>query len=213
MPEYFPRAVIKDDAPLLHDDAPARVAGDQLHVVSDHDNRVALRVQDVGQFHEQGPALQVLSRGRFIEDDNLRVHRQDGGKGDALPIAPAERERVPLGHLMNPDGVHRFAGPPLQRLALQTEAYGAYLDFLDHAGPEELMIWVLQYQADAASQPRGRELLRRLAKHGQVARRWFQQANEVFDKRGLACAILANQPYELTSVDAQRDAPERLVVT
>ena len=95
--------------PLEHD-APAVEYGDavrpkrRIHVMGGlHDGDPALRetVEDAGDVAARPP---VEHRGRLVEQQRARLHRERPRERDALPLPARQAVRVGAGQLAHPDG-------------------------------------------------------------------------------------------------------------
>jgi hypothetical protein len=81
------RATFDDAATFEHEDLVRRADGRQA--VRDHEGR-ALRAQAAERRLDQGFALAVEARGRFVEDQEARVGEQRACDRDALALATRE---------------------------------------------------------------------------------------------------------------------------
>ena len=126
----------------------ARVAQLQgvRQVVGDHDRRDVEAEHDLGQL-PAGHRVEV--RRRLVEDEDVGSHRQHRGQGDAPALAEAEVVRRPLGGVGHADRVQRLRGAGRQLVAAQAEVGRPEGDVVTDRGHEQLVVGVLEHDADA----------------------------------------------------------------
>jgi hypothetical protein len=81
------------DTSLAEDDDTLRVAGDEIEVVGDHDDRGAAAMACGNDLHEARDRSTVKSHGGLVEHENGCVHRQDSGKRHLPAESIAEHGR------------------------------------------------------------------------------------------------------------------------
>lgn len=83
------RAVLHDEAVLHVDDAVGDVPG-EVHLVCDDDHRALLAGELANDGENLLRQLGIERGGRLVEAEDLRVHRQRAGDGDALALPAGE---------------------------------------------------------------------------------------------------------------------------
>lgn len=99
------RVGIFDDLAVGHEqDAVCGFAGES-HLVRDDDHGHALLGEVRHDVQDLVDHLRIESGGRFIEEHDLRLHRERAGDGDALLLATGELRRVFVCLVGNPHAV------------------------------------------------------------------------------------------------------------
>ena len=75
----------------------AGVFGDQPHVVRDHHDRPAARLELAHHLHQPGGLDRVLAQGGLVEDERRAAPDEHGRHAQPALLSLAERERVRLG--------------------------------------------------------------------------------------------------------------------
>jgi len=77
----------------------ASVLCHQMHLVRDHDDRYALRVELSQGCHDLRGATPVLAKGWLVQHQDALTHRQHGGQAQAplLSLTQAKRVRLDVG--------------------------------------------------------------------------------------------------------------------
>ena len=113
-----------------------------------HGNAVFCHLIDDMIDHHRMPGIQRCRR--LIQYDNLRMHHQDISDGNLLFLPPAQRmgrlmtkrrDLQPLYHILHFFSYLFLTDPQIQR---------AEGDFLVHAGTEQLVIRILEYDPHLA---------------------------------------------------------------
>ena len=114
--QFLRRLVLLDLAVVDEDDAVGHLAG-EAHFVGDHQHGDAGVGQLFHQLKHFAHHLGVEGAGRLIEEDDVRVHRQRPGDGDALLLTTREILRILAGLMCHADALERSDGD-LGRLLL-----------------------------------------------------------------------------------------------
>ena len=186
------------------DRAVAEGAGEQE--VVGHDDH---RPRDPGQqLQELSPGAGVEVGRRLVEHEQLRPHGEDGG--DRRPPALALRQRVG-GAARRARQAHRGEGvldPRGNLVAAQSQVERPERHVLAHGRHEQLVVRVLEHEADPRPQrPRVRRAHRQ-AGDLQLAGRRGEKAVEVQHERGLAGAVRTEHGDPLAAGHPQVDAAE-----
>ena len=84
------RGTLLDDVAALHEDDTAGNLAGKADLVRDDDHRHALLGQTLHDLQHLTDHFGVERGGRFVEQHNVRVHRQRTGDGDALLLAAGQ---------------------------------------------------------------------------------------------------------------------------
>ena len=76
-------------------------------MMRDQHDRRATPLQHVEDAHHLDPRVGIQHRGRFVEHQHARVHRQHSGDGDTLLLAAAHARRI---RVAEPRHIHRLQG-------------------------------------------------------------------------------------------------------
>ena len=90
---------IKEYGAATEDQRALGVFGHQVQVMGHHDHRLAHPVQLLRKLPNVARAAVVLTRGRLVEDDGIRAHRQHGRDDHAGAIAARQGQRIAGGLL------------------------------------------------------------------------------------------------------------------
>ena len=121
-----------------------------LHEMRDPDNRNAfLPVEPAHGIEHVAPPHRVEHRGRFVEHEHLRLHRQRPGDGHALLLSAREHMWRARGEGFHIDGAERLINPASNLLRRHAEIFGAEGDVLLHHRGDDLVIRVLEHHAHA----------------------------------------------------------------
>src|SRR5436305_1064296 len=102
----------RPDAPALGRHHARGVVRDQTEVVGDRDDRTALRAELLERREEQLGVALVLTEGRLVEDEDLRIGGERGRDRQPALLPVAEREWVRVGERAKPGAIeetHRGA--------------------------------------------------------------------------------------------------------
>ena len=112
-----------------------------------NDRHLLFLVHAADPVHNMAAFLVIQSRGGFIQNQNLRLHRQNRGQRHPLALSPAERE----GFFVSRKGkiFQYFIGTRLQRFLPFLPADGPQPeeDFFPHRVPADLAVGVLEQEA------------------------------------------------------------------
>ncbi|MPM56257.1 hypothetical protein SDC9_103059 [bioreactor metagenome] len=132
-----------------HGDDPVGVFGDDVHVVSDDDDGVALPVELAQELHDLSRLPVVLAGGRLVDDDHLGTQRQDRGDRDPLPDALGLEEGMLTEQFLADAGdAGGLAHPVIDLIGRQLEVAWCVGDFVVDVVVEQLMIGVLEDVSD-----------------------------------------------------------------
>ena len=133
-------------SPAQHHAARAQLEG-VGQVVGDHQHRHVEAAQDVGELAPRGG---VEVGRRLVEHEDLGLHRQHGGDRDPAALAVGQVVRRAVDEVGHADAVERVHHPAVQLGALEAEVGRPEGDVLADGAEEELVVGVLEDDADAA---------------------------------------------------------------
>ncbi len=119
--------------------------------------------------------------------------------------------RRAVGVLGHADRLERLQHPALELGTAQAEVLGPEGDVLADGAHEQLVVGVLEHDADAAADLEQVLLGHRQARDRDAAQAGHQDAVEVQHQRGLAGTVRTEQGDPLSLVDVEVDAVQRLV--
>ena len=147
----------------------------------DHRHAVLLG-QPVDERHEVGDALGIEPRGRFVEHQHLRLHREDARDGDPFLLAAREVVRHALAQVLDPEEGERLPDTVGDRLLVEAEVGRAERDVLLHGGGEDLVVGVLEDDPDELAHLVLVHLRDRLAPDQHLAGGGFEDAVEMLEE-------------------------------
>ena len=135
----------------VHDDDAAAVLGEQGDLLLDDDDghaqafvRLAQRLED------EARAGGVERGGGFVEDEDARLERQDGGDGDLLLLAAGQRRDLAVAEIGDAHGLERGRDAPLDLVVRHAEVLEAEQHLVLYDGRDHLRVDVLEHAADDA---------------------------------------------------------------
>jgi hypothetical protein len=179
-------------------------------VVGDHQDGHVQAEQDLGQLAASG---RVQVGGRLVQDEDLRFHRQYGRHRDPAALAETEVLRRAAGDVEHADGLQGPLHPLVEFGAAQAQVGGAERDVLADGRHEELVVGVLEDDADPAPDlPQALLVLGvdELAAHVHRAETAVQDPVEVQDEGRLARPVGAEQRHALALADGDVHAVQGL---
>jgi hypothetical protein len=139
-----------DRAALHHDDVIGHVAGEGELVRHDHHRHAGAR-QVSHQLQHLAHHFRIEGRGRLVEQDKLRLHRQRPGDCDALLLTAGQGAGIGLGKAAEADASEQFEGPALGDLpVLMQHVPRAERDVLQRRQMRE-QLEMLEHHADPAA--------------------------------------------------------------
>ena len=117
----------------------------------DHDDGHAALVELLAHAQHGFPPARVEHRGRLVEDEDVRLHRQHARDGDALLLAARERGGLAFLAALEPDGGKRAGHQLAQLLAFHAEVLGAERDVVLDDARDDLVVGVLEHEPRAAA--------------------------------------------------------------
>src|SRR5438067_143673 len=94
--------------------------------------------------------MRVEEHRRLVEQEDLRLHRQDAGEGGTAFFAAGEMERHALLEAGQSDARQRLGDARAYFRSGQTEIQGTERDVVADGGAEELLVAVLKDNADVS---------------------------------------------------------------
>ncbi len=208
MGHQFAHAVVVMDAAGIEHHRPVAELVEKEQIVADDD-------QGAGKVAQQVDEDRFLSGievgGRLVEDQHLRPHRQQPGQGGPLLLAVTQGVGRLADQIEQADLLQGPLGGDLRLPGRQPLVAGAEGDILQQAVAEQLIVRVLEEQADlqpGLSEMRplqGPALVEDLAPVGP------QQAAQLFDQGRLAGAVVPHQRQPVTGSDRKVDSLQGLV--
>ena len=111
------------------------------------DQRQALAPQALQQLQQLVRRRGVQLAQRFVQHQQSRTHRQDGGDGQSLFLPSGKRIDAPVPHVRQSGALERFVDPPVDLARIERQVLQAEGDLgLDGRG-DELLVGRLQHQA------------------------------------------------------------------
>ncbi len=104
--------------------------------------------EDVEQF---APGARVEVRRRLVEREQLRAHREHRGDRHAATLAHRELVRSAVGGVLHAHRPQRFRDARLDERGIEPEVHGTERDVLGDGRHEELVVGILEDQADTAA--------------------------------------------------------------
>ena len=150
-------------------------------------------------------ADRVEARGRFVEDQQIRIVDERLGEADAARHALGEFAERPVGHVRQTDHLQQFVDALTAGPVVETEEPSVVIERLP--GVEELVeVGLLGQEPDAFLD---QDVGGRLAEDGELPPRLVQQPQDHLDDRALAGAVGAEQAEDLVGVDLQVNVIDR----
>ena len=199
-----PRRSVGDEPAAVEQQHAGTRLQDQLQVV----RRDHLRAgQAVDEPDELAAAARVKVQRRLVQQQHLRPHRQHAGQGHAPLLAAGQVERRPLFQSRQRHRRQRLRRPAAHLVGRQAEVQRAEGHVVEHRGVEELVVAVLEDDADAGRQPATLGRVARIEaadlKRPRLRRDHAGQAQE---QTRFARAIGADQADALAGRDLERNA-------
>src|SRR5690606_3729967 len=116
----------------------------QRHVMGDHDDRVSARVEVADEFEHRLCPDMILPRCRLVDDEHLGLESEHACHREALSLALAEREWMPVGELRHPHPVEHLVNARAYALWFPALILQAEAHLFTHAVREDLVIRVLK---------------------------------------------------------------------
>ena len=201
------------DLALAQDDDAVGLEG-LLHEVRDVHDRGAGRAQAAHDAHDGAASAHVEQGAGLVEDEQARLHGERAGDGDALLLAAGEACGVGLGEGAHGDAVELAADAALDLGGLDAEVLGAEGDVVLHDRGDDLVVGVLEHEAEALARAAvrgevdvaaGEDLL---AQERHVAGVRGEEPRQHEGERGLARAVGAQDADVLAGTDVERDVVE-----
>ena len=168
--------------------------------MADH-NDSAAAIGHLGDGVHDSHALAVVKAAcRLIEEHDIGLHDDDGGKGDDLALATGERERRLL--LGKAEALDHAECPPLCFLLINPLELEAKGHLVQDRILAELVVGVLEECCAVGCDAACRNLLRREAGDPDLARGGLEKAVQELRERRLAGTVLADDGDHLARIDA-----------
>ena len=201
-------APVRDDGALRqHDRALAELDGVR-QVVGHHQHGDLERAQDAGELASRG---RVEVRRRLVQHEDLRAHGQHGRDRDPAALAEGEVVRRAVGEVGDAHRAQGLHDPRVELGAAQPEVGRPERHVVAHGGHEQLVVGVLEDDADPASHLEQVRAGDRQPRDGDASRAGREDAVEVQHQGRLARAVGAEQGDPLPRVHVQVD-PEQCLV-
>ena len=195
---------LRDDAPALHDDRAREQFTNHGQVV--RGNQHGLR-EFVQQVHQLAATARIEAGSGLVEHEQLRLHRQHGGDGDALLLADAEMVRDAVHVVAHIHGSECITHARAHFLLGQALVNRAERDVVEHRGREELVVGLLKNQADGGAHldEVGLRAVRHVdAADAHLAGSGFENAVQMKNQRAFAGAVRTEQGHLLAGRDRKR---------
>ena len=111
----------------------------------------SVSAREAEDLDELAPTTRVESRGRLVEDQHRRVHRQHGGDRDALALTQRQVMGHPGAHAGHADGLEGTLDAMVDLSLWHAHVDRAEGDVLAHGRAEELVVGILEDQPDRCS--------------------------------------------------------------
>ena len=152
------RAEIRESALLQHQEQ-IRPGGHGIRVVIHHDHGASRSAQVRDDAPHRRRPLRVEGRGGFVEDQDLRFHREYSGDSEPLELPAGQGGRLAIRQARQPDLFQGPPGPGEHLVAAQPQVRGTGGDVVDHQALHHLGLRVLRDQTDDAHQVGRRRLV------------------------------------------------------
>jgi hypothetical protein len=164
----------------------------------DHDHRYIARLGDPRKNGACGArAVGVEVRCRLVEEQHARSEREDPGDGEALLLAARERRGRAVLAVREPDVPERPMDPRPDLSGWDAVVLETERDIVAGARHDELRLWVLEHESDAAPDDELALL---------VARARIEQARDRLKERALPRARRSQEKDALALVDPEIDS-------
>ena len=182
-----------------HDHAVAQLGG-VVHVVGGHDDGAALRMQLAQQPQELAAAAGVKAGNGLVEHEDVRLHGEHAGEGNAPLLAAGERKGGDVTHGLGveADAAYGFVNARGELRARDAEVSRAKGHVLANRAREQLALGILEHDAHAA---------RGLARNAPAG--WLLELGQQLHERGLARPRVAEKAEDLALAHLDRDVPQR----
>ena len=163
-----------------------------------HDHGATLPLPLVEDVEQPDLAARVECAGRLVQEQDARLHGDDGGDRDALLLAAGQGVGRPVQQLVDAQVGGDVGDEALDLVPGEAELQGAEGELVAHVGAEELHVGVLEDEADAGAEVAAeRRVLERLlgersAEGLDVAGAREDQSVEHLEQRRLARPVRAD---------------------
>ena len=206
----FGRA-LRDDAPSVHDDDAVGLGG-LVHEMGDHDDGHAARVEVFADAHEPCAAARIEHRGRFVQDQDLRIHGKHAGDGDALLLPAGKRGGLAVFETDESDFGQGVSHASSDFGGRDPEVLGAERDVVLHERRHDLVVGILEHHARGRTDEEGGVRIGRVVPvDAHRALIGDEQRVQVLRERGFARSVPAEHADEFAGIHMQADAVERML--
>src|SRR5690242_14356442 len=203
--DHFINRAFSGNSAFLEEDGPVRQNASALDIVSHQNFGLRQALEQLEQGHLSG---WIERRGRLVEHQNLRPHRQDPGDSHPLLFARAQVIRRFARSVRHADFLESRACPRLRLIAAQAQIERAERHILDHGGHEQLVVRILKNQPDFLAHQRQIPGFEPHAAHAHVSIPG-EQSVQVQDESGLSRAVSPEHGYRFPGKQTEVDAIER----
>jgi hypothetical protein len=206
--EQVEGGAVGDDDAVVEEDGAGAELGDEFEIVGGDDFGDGEGLEEVFEF---AAAAGVEVAGGFVEDEDGGLAGEDAGETDAAFFAAGEVMGGAAFKAGEADAIEAFAGAGGDIGGGQAELFGAEGDVFEHGGAEELVVGVLEEEADLAAdagEVGGGGGLAEDADGAVVIGVIGEQAVEVEKKGGFAGAVGADKPDAFAFGDGEGDVTE-----
>ncbi len=152
----------------------------------------------------------ILTGGRLVKNDGIRAERNDGGDGDALFLAVADRVDRPVAHLEDAAGFHGVFRAPEDLFLRELPQPQRHLDLVFDDVVDKHLVWDLHNIANAlADLPNGHFPVVRAVDVDGSALRAVDSGDEA-GKGGFPGAVLADDGNAFSLPDGQGEPFENI---
>ena len=150
----------------------------------------------------------VETRGGFVEDEDAGIHGQDRGDRGATSLAATEAVGGAVGDVGRRHRGERGVDTAVDLFGPEAEVGGAERHVVANGVHEQLVVGVLEHEADTAADLRDRGRTERETVDGDRAAAWCQQSVHVQGQRGLAGPVRPEDRDALAGCDPELEVVE-----
>jgi len=212
--EEGPDRLIANHSAALHQDDPAREAGDVAEAVFDHDDRLPALVEPVEVFINLPAPFGVEFGSRLIENQQGRVERQQAAQYDPLGLATRKLVGTPLEVFAHPREAEGRDHAPLDVVDRKTQVLRTEAHVLPDREVEKLVLGSLHHESEQGRHLGEPQISQPAAVHDDVALeigadRMRNHAGQAVAQGGLAARRRPGDDDELAGHDGELDVFER----
>ena len=169
--------------------------------MGDRDDGLAPRLHGFQNLGQPSVAIDVLTGGGFIKNQDFRSHGNNGGDGDEFPHGKGQIHGIFAPIDVHAGNLQGILYPTVLFLHAQFHVLGAEANLLLHRCVEDLVVRVLEHVAHDAGDLRRGIILCVHVPHQDVALGRAEQTVDHLDRGGLARAVLADNGHVFAALD------------